>query len=324
MPLHCLFDIATRHNGDLALAVADDLPDGKVRGTAYIFDLASKTQLRKFPVRYERSGTRLALSRDDRLCFAGCYEVYGLVAYSCESGEEVWRRKDLKAVQAVTSSEVEDWVFCGRGTGAAHLIESATGKTLEKLSGVKEIYPSPYDRSVIVAGRTLELHEPFGRKLAAFKRLNKFEMPCAFSRSEFVLNEPECLRCYDLRTHELLWSFPNTGEKPIGRVWFCESLGSFMASGVELLVIDARTGTLSRKVKLASDTGWIFGILGRGSKVLAGNLQLLSTETGAVLADLATPELIAWDPKARMDRLRQLAASARSLEELERYIVSEG
>ena len=326
MPLHHLFDIATRYDGDLAFAVANDKPDFKVRGTAYIFDLTSKTQARKFPVRYEWPGWRVALSRDDRFCFAGCYDAYGLAAYSSATGEEVWRRKDLKSVQAVTSSAVEDWVFCGRETGAAHLLETTTGKTLEKLTGVKEVYPSPYDQSVIVGGRALELHAPFGSKLASFKRLNNCERPCAFSRSEFVLNEPDCLRCYDLRAQELLWSFEVTGDAAIACVWFCESLGSFLAkkTNSELLVFDARTGTLAREVKFAASMGIVFGVYGRGSRLLASNLQVLSTETGAVLADLATPELLAWDPQARMERFRELAASGRSLEDLERYMASEG
>ena len=60
------------------------------------------------------------------------------------------------------------------------------------------------------------------------------------------------------------------------------------------------------------------------SHLLAANLRLFLTETGGLLTDFATPELLAWDPEARMDRFRELAASSRSPEELENYMVAEG
>lgn len=326
MPLHHLFDIASHYNGNLVLAVANDKPDFKIRGTAYVFDLKSKAQVRKFPVRYEFPGSRLALARDDQFGFVGCYEAYGLAAYCLKTGEEVWRRKDLKSVQGVVASEVEDWVFCGRETGAAHLLDAATGKTLEKLNGVKGIHVSPFDGSVIVARRALELHFGFGRKVASFKRVNDYELRCAFSPSEFILNEPDCLRCYDLKTQELLWSYTNPGKTQRPAVYFCQSKRTFLAMAPNdgLLIFDARTGRISREVTFATPTGWGYSFCNRGSQILAANLQLLSTENGALLDDLATAELLAWDPEARMDRFRELAASNRSAAELERYMVSEG
>jgi hypothetical protein len=131
MPLNHLFDIGTRHRGNLVLAIADDEPHFKVRGTAYILDLQAKSVVGKYPVRYERPGFRLALSWDDQVCCIGCYYTYGLAGYSALSGQEVWRRKDLKSVQGVVCSELQDWVFCEPENGAAHLVKASTGETLE-------------------------------------------------------------------------------------------------------------------------------------------------------------------------------------------------
>lgn len=324
MALNHLFDIATRHGGSIALAIADEVPGGKTHGSAYVFDLHSNAQLRKFRVRYERGGNRTALSRDDKLCFAGCYDAYGLGAYCCETGEEVWRRRDLKAVQSVVASEVEEWVFCGRQGAAAHLVEAASGKTVEKFSSLKNIYPSPFDASVVLAGRSLELHAPFGHKVATLKRTNTLWLQCVFSPSEFVLNEPDCMRCYDIRTQELLWSFPTQTEGRYTDVCYLESEGAFVVGNGSWISLDARTGTVRRTTRLAADLGHVSGFCLRGSAALTTNLQMLSLETGAVIADLATPELVAWDPKARIDRLRELAAGSRSIEELERYMTVEG
>lgn len=324
MALNHLFDIATRYGGSIALAIADEIPSGKTHGSAYVFDLRSRAQLRKFHVRYERGGNRIALSRDDNLCFAGCYHAYGLGAYRCETGEEVWRRKDLKAVQSVVASEDEEWVFCGRQDAAAHLVEAASGKTVERFSGLKCIYPSSFDRSVVLAGRTLELHAPFGRKVATLKRTNNLWLQCAFSPSEFVVNEPDGMRCYDIRTQELLWSFPTQTEGRYTDVCYLESERAFIVGNGTWSCLDARTGTVRRTIRLAVDPGYVSGFCLRGSAVLATNLQMISLQTGAVIADLATPELVAWDPKSRIDRLRELAAGSKSLEELERYMTVEG
>jgi len=323
MPLHHLFYVATRYSGNLALAVAAEDPI-KTKRTAYLFDLKSKAQVVRFAVRHDLAG-EVALSKDDRFGFVGCFEVYGLAAYCLKTGEEAWRRKDLRALGRVSVSEVQDLVYCGSEHGPVHLVEAETGKTLDKLRGVRGVFPSQFDDSVIVAGRALELHAPFGRKLATFKRINNYALPCAFSRSEFVLNEPDCLRCYDLKTSEPLWSYPIPGENVL-RICFCESMNAFVAKKTNtlLLIFDARTGAGPREVLLSASTGMNYCFCRRGAEILAGNLQLLSTETGALLADLATPELIAWDPEARMDRFRELAASGRSPPELERYMTSEG
>jgi hypothetical protein len=327
MPLHHLFDVATRYRGQLAVAVADDEPPFKTRGTAYLVDIRSKVLLRHFPVRYERPGYRLALSGDDRLCLLGCCEAYGLAAYATEDGREVWRRKDLKAVQLVAASEVQDWVFCGRESGAAHLLRTATGETLDKLTGIKEVYWSPFDDSVIVVGRSLDLHKPFGTKKASLGRKSGAGVACAFSRSEVAVADGEALRCYDLLTQQPLWAHATIpGKTHFLGLSFNEGLKCFVAAGRDQRVIcfEPRHGTILREVKLPSGLGFVFGFCRQGAALLASNLCIYSSETGMLSDDLATPELLAWDPEAKMERLRALAESDRSFEELQRYVEAEG
>lgn len=326
MPLHHLFDVGTRYRGNLVLAIADDEPPFKVRGTAYLFDLQAKSLIGRFPVRYERPGFRLALSWDDKTCCVGCYSTYGLAGYSALNGQEVWRRKDLKSVQSVTCSEQEDWVFCGRENGAAYLVKASTGETLEKLSGVKDAYPSAFDQSVLVAGRNLELHRPFGTKLASFKRTSKFLKDCTFSPSGFVVSEADTLRCFDLNTQELLWTYPLGEESFIPRLSYHEDLGCFVGieSHERLSFFNARTGKVDRSVTPTRPPGMMATFCLRGAALFTMSLCMYSTETGALLEDMATPELLAWDPELKLDRLRELAESDRSFEELYHYVHAEG
>lgn len=324
MALNDLFDIATRYGGRLALAIADELPGGRMFGSAFVFDLEKLTQLRRFRVRYERSGTRAAISRDDRFCIIGCYDTYGLGAYCTESGEEIWRRRDLKAVQSVVASEVEDWVFCVRQGAAAHLVDTISGKTIDTFSGLKDTFTSPFDRSVFLASKTLELHSPLGHKITTLKRTNTLGLECVFSPSEFLIAEPDCVRCYDIKTLELLWTLAAQAADRYTRAIYIETEGIFSVQNGSWISLDARTGTIRRTANLVTELGYVSGFCLRGKAVLATNLQMLSLETGSVLADLATPELIARDPKARIDRLKELAAGSRSLHELEQYMTAEG
>jgi hypothetical protein len=302
-------------------------PDFKVRGTANIINLESNRLERNFPVRYERPGRRLALSRDDRLCFVGCYEAYGLGAYSTNDGGEIWRRKDLKSVQSVTASEVQDWVFCGRESGAAHLVDSSTGETIEKLTGVTDVFVSPFDESVAVAGRALELHRPFGTKVGTLKRSGKRGAFCCFSPSEVISSEGESLSCFDLTTGELLWSHSTIpGENHFVWASFHRELACFAAITREHRVVffDPRLGRRVREIALTTPLGLVFDFHRSGSHLVASNLCVYHTQTGALVVDLSTPELLAWDPQARMARFTELAASGRTPEELEHYMRSEG
>lgn len=324
MALHHLFHVAASYSGDLALTVAEDVPDSKLTGTGYVFDLRQKVQIRKFPVRYDRAG-EVAMSHSGTVGFVGCYEVHGLAAYDLKTGAEVWRRKDMKALTAVNVSEAQDKVFCTSDDGPAQILEVTSGKTVEKLRGVRGLYPSQFDQSVIVVAKTIELHSPLGCKLASHKPVNERGFQAAFSRSEYVLNEPDCLRSYDLQSQKLLWSHSLAGTGG-GALWFCEPRNVFLAriDANSLMVFEARTGKVLPPVKLAASTGLGYHFCRRGTELLGGNLQLLSTETGGLIADLATPELLAWDPQARMDRFKELATSDRSAEELEHYMLAEG
>jgi hypothetical protein len=256
----------------------------------------------------------------------GCYSTYGLAGYSSQDGQEVWRRKDLKQVQDVTVSELEDWVFCGRESGAAHLVKASTGENLETLTGVKAVFPSPFDRTVIVAARNLELHSPLGTRLGGVKRAGKFLKTCAFSHSEFIVSEEDSIRCFDLKSQGLLWAHPLGADAFFPCIVFQEDSGCFIGleSHTQFVSFEARTGRICRRVMPVRAPGMMARFCHRGTELLTIGLLLFSTETGAVVQDLATPELLAWDPEARMQRLRALAESGRSFEELHRYVEAEG
>lgn len=330
MPTDSTHDITTRLKGKLALSVCDKSAKRDIQGVARLLDLDGKRQLGEFPVRHEcpGMGSRIALSPDDKFCFVGCYNVYGIASYSLPDGKEIWRRNDLKSVQSVRTLEFQNLVFCGRETGAAHLLEAKSGETAEKLRGVKEIFGSLFDETVMVCGRSLELHRPFGKKLWSEKTTNEFGCGIYFTQTEFVILERGLIRCFDICSQELIWS-----HRPVETFRFSENF--FLNEGVAcfqmfqiqdegpfLVSLNRKTGQVIGKSRLLPGAG---GSLCLGGKaLLTENLCLFSSKSGALLHDFTTEAILAQDPRHRNKLIQSLAGNSMSPVDLEEYMTTEG
>src|ERR1017187_3406424 len=330
MPAVAKHDIALRPTGKFALSVCNKSAKFDIQGIARLFDLVNITQVAEFTVRHECPGfgTRIALSGDDKSCFVGCYNVYGIGCYSLPDGKEIWRRKDLKSVQSVLNLDFQKLVFCGRETGAAHLLDAKSGGTVEKLSGVEYVFGSPFDETVIVNRSSLELHRPFGKRLWSQKRADKFIGWVYFTRNKFVVLGHELIQCFDISSQELLWSQQTTATaKFFQRFIFNEDVGCFQLFQIRndapyVVSFDNKSGEVIGELKLPSG---IHGGFCLGGKALFNSqLCLLSAETGALLHDFTTEAILAQDPEHKSQLLQSLAKNSMSLEELEKYMKTEG
>ena len=285
-------NIATEFNKPLA-AVAQKTSYERIEGRLSLYDLETGRSGQAFPVRFDFGGERLALNSATRSCFIGCYNVYGLAAYSIETGSELWRRKDLKAVQEVASFPFDDWVFCGR-EGAGHLLCAKTGKTLEKTSGVKAVYPSPFSKFVMLSARSMEIHSSFGTVVGKIKRTTFAVLDCAFSSDEVVISEVGGnVRCFASNTAELLWTHVPPDKGHYLNLCFCKPLNCFVGiyygKGKRVVRFDRYTGkVLSTGSVMCEEFGgkpqrheFCF----EGSGIFTSDLQLLSVETGKVLRE---------------------------------------
>jgi len=330
MPTTTRHDVASHYGGWLVLTIANIDPPFKIQGYVYVFDIVEKKQVCEFPVRHKGPGygTRLALSHDEKMCFVGCYDAYGIAGYAIPDGKEVWRRKDLKSVQSVQALAAYDLVFCGRETGAAHLLHARTGETAEKLNGVKDIYGSPFDKSVIVDGRSLEFHRPFGVKKATIKRAGRVLRQCSFSRTEVIVSESGALRCFDLESQELLWTHIVPEGANYVRFQSLPDQQCFVsvnAKGNPNSTIDylaARKWNIVRAVRLP-DEGYAEFCL-NGTALFRGNLCLFSAETGQQLHDFTTEAILKRDPRYQHELLVSLVQKFSAPQELEKYMKSEG
>lgn len=327
MPTKSFHNIATRYSSKYAIAIGDVEPILKTNGHATLFDLETRVLVCDFPVRYEcAGGVRHTLSCDERMCIAGCYDAYGIAGYSIPEGREIWRRKDLKAVQSVEPLYDQDWVFCGRERGPAHLLEASTGKTVEKLTGVKTLFASPVDTSVVLCGKSVDIHRPLGRKVASLKR-GGYLRQAAFSKDSVLLDDSMGLRCVDLASGAVVWKSEQDDKLRYWVVDWSSTHACFLAS--------TSRGQIEHLAHIDPSTGKVlneFNIDGRGTGAfchqgdywLNGDLRLISTSDGTLVHDFTTDAILRRDPRHKHDLLLSLATNTGSAEELERYMVTEG
>ena len=191
-----LTNLATTPAGFLGALVSSDLRPHKAKKEEdhilRIFDLVGGRCIKEFPVLWDGGGRRVAFSRDGKTIYVGCYNVHGLACYSVDTGKELWRRKDLKGVQAIYVCMTQDQVFCER-EGACPLLKGATGETFLLPRGVKAVWFSPFgDIALIEKGKQakLEIHQPLGNQIGKFPRGSFCVNGAAFSEDVLLLKEP--------------------------------------------------------------------------------------------------------------------------------------
>lgn len=254
--------------------------------------------MRDFSARYDPGGRRISVSRDGQSCFVGCYYEYGMAAYSAMDGTELWRRRDLKAVQRVSAFPFEDLVFCGR-KDSGHLLCGGSGRTIERSRGIKAVYTSPFSRHVLASAHALEVHSAFGTKIGKIERTTFAELDCCFSDSEILVTESGgSLRCFDLGSLALLWTHAPKAGSHFLRLCFSQALRCFVGvrwnyndsrDPVKRLVhFERRAGTVLRDVPIGSPTDHGFCLA--GSAVFTSDLQLISVETGKIMHEFRQPE----------------------------------
>ena len=327
MPTKSFHNVASREGGKYTLAIADVEPELKTNGMARLFDVVHRRQVCEFPVRYEcAGGPRHTLSRDETICLAGCYDAYGIAGYSIPEGREIWRRKDLKSVQTVEPLYDSDFVFCGREKGAAHLLNSQTGATVEQFAGIKGLYASPADSSVVLSGKVLEIQRPFGRKIASL-RGNGFIRQAVFSKSSVLLDGFEEVRCVDLMSGDLMWALkPNDKERHSAFCW-STTRSCFIAianrrAGECFVALNPSTGQPHDEIPYEGRGTGAF--CHQGDYWLQGDLRLYSTSDGSVVHDFTTEAMLRRDPRYKRELLLSLARDAKSPTDLEKYMVNEG
>jgi hypothetical protein len=127
------------------IACADDadlFATAEFESRVETWSITQRSRLCSFSTIVDFGGRRLGFSSGPRpKLVAGAYNRYGVRAYDPLSGEEIWRRPELKQVQTVHGTPYG--VAVGVERGPLRLLDASTGELLQTFRGVSELYAGP-------------------------------------------------------------------------------------------------------------------------------------------------------------------------------------
>jgi hypothetical protein len=138
-PVGWIREIVCASGGDLFVAA-------EFSSRVEVYSLAQRERVSRFETVFEGRG-RLGFSCESRpKLLAGEYNRYGVRAYDPLSGEEIWRRPDLKRVEYVCGTRYG--VAVGVECGPLRLLDAATGEPTQSLRGVSALYAGDHGLAV--------------------------------------------------------------------------------------------------------------------------------------------------------------------------------
>lgn len=271
--------VATSYDGDIA-AVAE------FEHNVQIWNIRTVQRLSSFETTMDFGGTRLAINQSGTICFAGAYERQGIAAYDAQTGEELWRRKDLKKVQKLRASLDGGRLFCGFESRDFLILDESDGQSLEAISGAVDVWESPYESVVTVVqrGRDYSVRNLENVPFLTLSRTTFAALDFAYGPQSLCISEcTGAVTCFDVSSGKTRWKFDPGEGIHVLKLSYIESQHKYAAitrryeeSGDLLLhTIDAETGMATEIASVNGCSSFCY----KGSHVLTpdGNLHNTST-----------------------------------------------
>ncbi|MBX3315944.1 MAG: hypothetical protein KF902_03660 [Phycisphaeraceae bacterium] len=121
-----------------------------------VINVATRRRVALHETIYSFGGERLALSDDTRHFVAASWGNSaggGVACYDTESGERIWWRRDLKAVQQLRFEPLTGGWFVARDRGGTHVIDRMTGADICRLRGERYFLGTDSRVGLIVGSR---------------------------------------------------------------------------------------------------------------------------------------------------------------------------
>jgi hypothetical protein len=121
-----------------------------------VIDVASRRRVALHETIYSFGGKRLALADDTRHFIAASWgnpAGGGVACYDTMSGERIWWRRDLKAVQKLRFEPLTGGWFVARDRGGTHLVDRMTGADVWRLRGERDFVGVDSSHGIIIASR---------------------------------------------------------------------------------------------------------------------------------------------------------------------------
>ena len=261
-----------------------------------IWNFATAELISELDTVFEFGGHRLAVSPRGDCCVAASFRAGpngGVVCYEARSGRIVWQRADLRGVQGVRFSAMDDTIWCEIADRPVQSLDAHSGLTLGSLRTIQDVYDSLFTAHQLRErrGDLILIQDSFKRRVP---RLTFAILDATFSPDALCLSDAGGpVRCLDLGTAEEKWRYaPQAGCHVLGLSYQADQ--SFY--GVEwpygrggpktLLRLSQGSGAVKNVCTLNTYPD-AFGF-GQGN-VLASSGDVVSLLTGSIVRRLAFP-----------------------------------
>ena len=226
-------DFATKETRRIrAFATADAAPlaagagwDGHV----YVWNVRTRAQVFERPTTPDSGGVSVALSPSGSECFIGSYHAWGAACYEVRSGEERWRRTDLKRFYGLATTTDGESVVAWFDGKAGLTLDAHTGESRARHVGLRAFKASRFDGTTLRLARQFELTRPDGHRWtwapASFALL-----VTAFSPGLCVVSESAAgMTAVDIATGQRAWTYPPRDGTHVIQVDYTPRLANFVA-----------------------------------------------------------------------------------------------
>jgi WD40 repeat protein len=248
-----------------------------------IWDAKKAKCVNEFETVFSFGGTRLTLDPLGERCIAAAWkagEHGGVACYETNTGKLIWHRQDLRQTQRVRLSSDGETVRCVPDSGSTKLLEVASGKTIDALAGLKDIFDSEYSADLLLEKRKGH-HILRKEKAVQIPRLTFAILDVTFSPQSLAISESGGpVRCINSSTGIELWRHSPGRHIHFLKLWYREMDRSFYGMQWEF-----QKGSFRSLVRLDANTGEpkVVCQLDSWEEVHCPKLDCIVTSGGAVL-----------------------------------------
>jgi WD40 repeat protein len=117
-----------------------------------IWDVEKGKCVNEFETLFSFGGPRLSLDPLGERCLAAAWKAGkhgGVACYETNTGKLIWHRQDLRRTQRVRFSCEGETLWCVPDSGPTKLLDAASGKTLDALTDLRNIFDSEYSPGTV-------------------------------------------------------------------------------------------------------------------------------------------------------------------------------
>jgi WD40 repeat protein len=256
-----------------------------------IWDAEKAKCVNEFETVFSFGGPRLTLDPVGERCIAAAWQAGehgGVACYETNKGKLIWHRQELRGTQRVRFSPGGESVWCVPDSGPTKLLDAASGKTLDALTGLRDIFDSEYSPDLLLEKRKRD-YILRKEKTLQIPRLTSAILDVAFGPQSLAMSEAGGpVRCINSFTGIELWRHSPGKHIHFLKLWYRQTDRNFY--GVQW---EFQKGSFRSLVRFDANGGEPNMIcqLNSWEEVHCPKLDCIVTSSGAVL-DLSDGRLL--------------------------------